>query len=52
MIFYVIVFFCFFHRVLVVFTPTLIIYIFRFFSLSFLKIIFILRDIQALRKML
>jgi hypothetical protein len=43
-------FLLFFHRVSVVFTQVFIIHIFRFFSLNFLKIVFILRDVQVLKR--
>jgi hypothetical protein len=47
MILYVVVFFCFSHKVSRIFAQVFIIYIFRFFSLDFLKIIFILYNIQV-----
>jgi hypothetical protein len=50
MILYVVSFSCFSHRVSGVFTQTFVIYIFRFFSLGFSKIIFILCDVQVIKK--
>jgi hypothetical protein len=46
---YDVAFYCFFHMVLEVFAQVFIIYIFRFFSIGFSKIVFILREIQALK---
>jgi hypothetical protein len=48
MIFYDIAFSCFSHRVSGVFAQAFIIYIFRFFPLDFLKIVFIMYDVQML----
>jgi hypothetical protein len=47
---YVIAFSYFFHRISRVFAQAFVIYIFRFFALDFLKIIFILCDIQTLKR--
>jgi hypothetical protein len=49
MTFYVITFSCFPHRVLGVFAHVFVIYIFRFFPMSFSKIVFILYDVQVLK---
>jgi hypothetical protein len=49
-ILYVVVFSYFSHIVSGVFTQPFIIYIFKIFSLDFLKIIFILYDIQVLKE--
>jgi hypothetical protein len=46
---YVVAFSYFFHRVLGVFAQAFIIYIFRFFLLSFLKITFIVCKVQSLK---
>jgi hypothetical protein len=47
--FYDVAFSYFSHRASRVFTQAFIIYIFRFFPLGFLKIVFILRDVQVLK---
>jgi hypothetical protein len=47
---YVVSFSYFSHRVLLVFAQAFVIYIFRFFLLGFLKIVFILRDVQVLKR--
>jgi hypothetical protein len=52
MILYAVAFSYFFHRVLRVFAQAFVIYIFRFFSLGFSKIVFILCDIQVLKRVL
>jgi hypothetical protein len=49
MIVYAVAFFCFFHRFSGVFAQVFIIYIFSFSPLRFLKIIFILSDVQVLK---
>jgi hypothetical protein len=49
MVLYIVVFSCFFYRVTEVFTQVFIIYIFSFFSLNFLKISFILCDVQVIK---
>jgi hypothetical protein len=49
-ILYAVTFSYFPHRVSGVFAHTFVIYIFRFFSLGFLKIVFILRNVQVLKR--
>jgi hypothetical protein len=49
MIFYIVAFSYFFHRVSRVFAQIFVIYIFRFFPLIFLNIAFILCDVQVLK---
>jgi hypothetical protein len=49
MTFHDVAFSCFSHRVSGVFVHAFVIYIFKFFPLNFLKIIFILRNIQVLK---
>jgi hypothetical protein len=46
---YVVAFSYLFHRVLGVFAQSFVIYIFRFFSPGFSKIVFIIRDVQVLK---
>jgi hypothetical protein len=46
---YTVAFFDFSHKFLGAFAHIFIIYIFRFFLLDFLKIVFILREVQALK---
>jgi hypothetical protein len=50
MILYAVAFSYFSHRVSGVFAQALVIYIFIFFPLDFLKIVFILGDVQVLKR--